>query len=87
MFPFAVFLGAAAAVVLRTGVLARWLGRIGVALGLVVGGLAAGSIAGLDIGPADQVVFRLVAARLAALAFGVAWPLPSAATRVDQALD
>jgi hypothetical protein len=49
LFPFAAFLGAAAAVVLRTGVLVRWLGGVRVAFGLVVGVLAAGSIAGLDI--------------------------------------
>ena len=87
LFPFAVFLGAAAAVVLRTGVLPRWLGGVGVAFGLVVGVLAAGSIAGLDIGPADQVVFLLVSAWLVVLAFGVGWPLPSAARQVDEAVD
>lgn len=87
LFPFAVFLGAAGAVVLRTGVLARWLGWVGVAFGSVVGVLAAGSIVGLDIGPADQVVFLVVSAWLAVLAFGVGWPLPSAARRVDQAVD
>jgi hypothetical protein len=87
LFPFAVFLGAAASVVLRTGVLPRWLGWVGVAFGLVVGVLAAGSIAGVDIGPADQVVFLLVVAWLAVLAFGVGWPLPSAARRGDEALD
>jgi hypothetical protein len=86
LFPFAVFLGAAGAVVVRTGVLARWLGWVGLAFGLVVGVLAAGLIAGLDIGPADQVVFLVVAAWLAVLAFGVGWPLP-AARRVDEALD
>jgi hypothetical protein len=86
LFPFAVFLGAAGAVVLRTGVLARWLGWVGLAFGLVVGVLAAGLIVGLDIGPADQVVFLVVAAWLAVLAFGVGWPLP-AARRVDEALD
>jgi hypothetical protein len=87
LFPFAVFLGAAGAVVLRSGVLAGWLGWVGVAFGLLVGVLAAGSIAGLDIGPADQVVFLLVAAWLAVLAFGVGWPLPSPAGRVDEAVD
>ena len=78
LFSFAAFLGATASAVLRTGVLARWLGWVGLALGLVVGVLAAGSIAGLDIRPPDQVVFLLVAAWLA---FGVGWPLPSAARR------
>jgi hypothetical protein len=87
LFPFAVFLGAAGGVVVRTRVLARWLGWVGVAFGLVVGVLAAGSIVGVDIGPADQVVFLLVVAWLAVLALGVGWPLPSAARRVDQALD
>lgn len=74
-------------VVLRTGVLARWVGWVGLALGLVVGVLAVGSIAGLDIGPADQVVFLLVAAWLAVVAFGVGWPRPSTARRVDEAVD
>ncbi|HZA85031.1 MAG TPA: hypothetical protein VFC13_26720 [Actinomycetes bacterium] len=87
LFPLAVLLGAAGAVVVRSGVLARWLGWVGVAFGLLVGVLAAGSIAGLDSGPADQVVFLLVAAWLAVLAFGVGWPLPSVANRVDEALD
>jgi hypothetical protein len=87
LFPFAVFLGAAASMVLRTGVLPRWLGWVGLVFGLVVGVLAAGSIAGVDIGPADQVVFLLVVAWLAVLAFGVGWPLPSAAGRVDEAVD
>lgn len=87
LFPFAVFLMAAAAVVLRTGVLPRWLGWAGVAFGLLVGLLAVGSIAGLDIGAADQVVFLLVAAWVAVLAFGVGWPLPSAAGAADEALE
>jgi hypothetical protein len=87
LFPFAMFLAAAAAVVLRTGALPRWLGWIGVVLGLLVGVLAVGSIVGLDIGPADQVVFLLVAAWVAVLAFGVGWPLPSAAGRADEVVD
>jgi hypothetical protein len=87
LFPFAVLLLAAAAVVLGTGVLPRWLGWVGAAFGLLVGVLAAGSIAGLDIGPADQVVFLLVAAWIAVLAFGVGWPLPSTAGRADEALE
>jgi hypothetical protein len=87
LFPFAVFLGAAGAVAVRTGVLARWLGWVGVAFGLLVGVLAAALIAGLDVGPTDQVVFLVVAAWLAVLAFGVGWPLPSAARRVDEAMD
>jgi hypothetical protein len=49
--------------------------------------LAVGSIVGLDIGPADQVVFLLVAAWVAVLAFGVGWPLPAAARQVDEAVD
>jgi hypothetical protein len=87
LFPFAVFLGAAAAVLLRTGALPRWVGWVGAAFGLLVGVLAVGSIAGLDIGPADQVVFLLVAAWVAVLAYCLGWPLPSAAGRVDEALD
>lgn len=87
LFPFAVFLAAAAAALLRTGALPRWLGWVGAAFGLLVGVLAVGLIAGLDIGPADQVVFLLVAAWVAVLAFCLGWPLPSAAGRVDEALD
>jgi hypothetical protein len=87
LFPLAVFLGAAGAVVVRTEVPARWLGWVGVAFGVLVGVLAAGSVAGLDIGPADQVVFLLVAAWLAVLALGIGWPLRSAARRVDEAVD
>jgi hypothetical protein len=37
----------------------------------------------LNIGAADQVVFLLVAV----LAFGVGWPLPSAAGGADEALE
>lgn len=84
LFPFAVFLGATAAVLLRTGVLARWLGWVGAAFGLLIGVLAVGTVAGLDIGPADQVVFLLVAAWVAVLAFSLGWPLPSVTGRVDR---
>jgi hypothetical protein len=87
LFPFAVFLAAAAAAMLRTGALPRWLGWVGAAFGLLVGLLAVGSMAGLDIGPADQVVFLLVAAWVAALAYWLGWPLPSAAGRADEAVD
>jgi hypothetical protein len=86
LFPFALFLGVTAAVLLRTGVLPRWLGWVGAAFGLLIGLLAVGTVAGLDIGPADQVVFLLVAAWVAVLAFSLGWPLPSAAGRVDRAL-
>lgn len=85
LFPFAVFLIAVAAVVVGSGVLPRWLGWVGVAFGLLVGVLAVGSIAGLDIGAADQVIFLLVAAWVAVLALGVGRPLPSAAGRADEA--
>jgi hypothetical protein len=84
LFPFAVFLGVTAAVLLRTGVLPRWLGWVGAAVGLLIGVLAVGTVAGLDIGPADQVVLLLVAAWVAVLAFCLGWPLPSAAGRVDR---
>jgi hypothetical protein len=87
LFPFAVFLGAAAVVLLRTRVLPRWLGWVGATFGLLVGVLAVGVVAGLDIGPADQVVFLLVAAWVAVLAFCLGWPLPSAAGRAEEALD
>jgi hypothetical protein len=85
LFPFAVFLMTAAMVLLRSGVLPRWLGWVGMTSGLLVGVLAVGSIAGLDLGAADQVVFLLVAAWVAVLALGVGWPLPSAAGRADEA--
>jgi len=61
------------------------LGRGGV--GLVVGVLAVGLVAGLDIGPADQAVLLLVAAWVAVLAYCLGWPLPSATGRADEALD
>ena len=87
LFPFAVFLLAAATVLLRSGVLPRWLGWVGAVFGLLVGVLAVGVIAGLDIGAAEQVVLLLVAAWVAMLAFSVGWPLPSATGRADEALD
>jgi hypothetical protein len=87
LFPFAVFLAAAAAVLLRSGVLPRWLGWVGAAFGLLVGVLAVGVVAGLDIGPADQVVFLVVAAWVAVLAFCLGWPLPAAGGRTDEAKD
>jgi Na+/melibiose symporter-like transporter len=83
LFPFALFLAVTAAVLLRTGVLPRWLGWVGAALGLLIGVLAVGTVAGLDIGPADQVIFLLVAAWAAVVAFGLGWPLSSAAGQVD----
>jgi hypothetical protein len=84
LFPLALFLGATAAVLLRTGALPRWLGWVGAAFGLLIGVLAVGTVAGLDVGPADQVVFLLVAAWVAVLAFSLGWRLPSAAGRVDR---
>jgi hypothetical protein len=75
LFPFAVFLAAAA---LRAGTRPRWLVWAGVAAAAVVGALAVGSVAGLDAGPAGEVVFLLVSAWVAALAWSVGWP---AATR------
>jgi hypothetical protein len=74
LFPFAVFLAAVAAVLLRTGTLPRWLAWVGLAFGLLVGVLAVGSVAGLDIGSVDQVVVSLVAAWVAVLAFCLGWP-------------
>jgi hypothetical protein len=87
LFPFAVFLLMAATVLLRSGLRPGWLGWVGAVFGLLVGVLAIGSIAGLDIGAAEQVVFLLVAAWVAVLAFGIGWPLPSAANRADEALE
>jgi hypothetical protein len=76
LFPLAVFLAAAA--LLHAGTLPRWLTWAGVAVGLLVGVLAVGAIAGLDIGPGEQEVFLLVSAWVAVLAWSVGWPLPSA---------
>ena len=87
LFPFAAFLVAAAAVLLRTGVLPRWLGWVGAALGLAVGVLAVGPIVGLDIEPMDRAIFLLALAWVAVLAFCLGWRLPSAAGRAGAALD
>jgi hypothetical protein len=76
LFPFAVFLAAAA--LRHAGALPRWLAAAGVAAGLLVGGLAVGTIVGLDIGPGGQLVFLLVSAWVAVLAWSVGWPRPSA---------
>jgi hypothetical protein len=86
LFPFAAFLAAAAMVLVRTRVLPGWLGWIGAALGLVVGLLAAGSIVGLDIEPADQAILVLALVWVAALAICLDW-LPSASRRAGEALD
>jgi hypothetical protein len=87
LFPFAVLLAAAAVVLLRTGVLPRWLGWVGAALAVLVGILAAGLPAGLDIEPLDQAIALLALAWVAGLAFCLGWPLASAAGRAGQALD
>jgi hypothetical protein len=87
LFPFAVFLAAAAVVLLRTRVLPRWLGWVGAGLAVLVGVLAAGLPAGLDIEPLDQAIALLALAWVAGLAFSLGWPLASAAGRAGQALD
>jgi hypothetical protein len=87
LFPFAAFLAAAAMVLIRTRVLPGWLGWIGAVLGLVVGLLAAGSIVGLDIEPADQAILVLALVWVAALAICLDWLLPSAPRRAREALD
>ena len=79
LFPFAVFLAAAA--LGRAGVLPRWLQLAGAALAVLVGLLAVGATAGLDLGAAAQPVFLASSAWVAALAFATGWPLPSAAGR------
>jgi hypothetical protein len=86
LFPFAAFLAAAAMAVVRTRVLPGWLGWIGAVLGLIVGLLAAGSIVGLDIEPADQAILVLALVWVAALAICLDWP-PSASRRAGEALD
>jgi hypothetical protein len=83
LFPFAVFLAAAA--LLRAGTRPRWLARSGVAAAAVVGALAVASVAGLDAGAAGQVVFLLVSAWVAALAWSVGRPVASAAGRAAPA--
>jgi hypothetical protein len=87
LFPLAAVLAAAAMVLIRTRVLPGWLGWIGAALGLVVGLLAAGSIVGLDIEPADQAILVLALVWVAALAICLDWLLPSASRRTGEALD
>ena len=87
LFPFAVFLAAAAVVLLRTGVLPGWLGWVGASLAILVGVLGVELPAGLVIGPLDQVISLLALAWVAGLAFSLGWPLPSAAGRTGQALD
>ena len=82
LFPFAVFLAAAA--LLRAGTRPRWLAWAGVAAALVVAVLGVVSVAGLDA-EAGQVVFLLVSAWAAVLAWSVGWPLPSAAGRTTPA--
>ena len=71
----------------RTRVLPGWLGWIGAALGLIVGLLAAGSIVGLDVAPADQAILVLALVWVAALAICLDWLLPSAFRRAGEALD
>jgi hypothetical protein len=87
LFPFAVFLAAAAVVLLRTRVLPGWLGWVGAALAVLLGVLAIGLPAGLDIAPLDQAIALLALVWVAGLAFCLGWPLPSAAGRAGQALD
>jgi hypothetical protein len=87
LFPFAVFLAAAAVVLLRTRVLPGWLGWVGAALASLVGVLAVGLPAGLDIAPLDQAIALLALAWVAGLAVSLGWPLASAAGRAGQAVD
>jgi hypothetical protein len=87
LFPFAVFLAAAAVVMLRTRVLPGWLGWVGAALAVLVGVLAVGLPAGLDIAPLDQAIALLALAWVAGLAVSLGWPLPSAAGRAGQVVD
>jgi hypothetical protein len=87
LFPFAVFLAAAAVVLLRTGVLPRWLGWVGAGLAALIGLLGVGLPAGLDLAPLDQAIALLALAWVAGLAFCLGWPLASAAGRAGQALD
>jgi hypothetical protein len=87
LFPVAVFLAAAAVVLLRTRVLPGWLGWVGAGLAVLVGALAVGLPAGLDIAPLDQAIALLALAWVAGLAVSLGWPLASAAGRAGQAVD
>jgi hypothetical protein len=87
LFPFAVLLAAAAVVLLRTRVLPGWLGWVGAGLAALIGLLAVGLPAGLDIAPLDQAIALLALAWVAGLAFCLGWPLASAAGRAGQAVD
>jgi hypothetical protein len=87
LFPFAVFLAAVAVVLLRTRVLPGWLGWVGAGLAVLVGALAVGLPAGLDIAPLDQAIALLALAWVAGLAVSLGWPLASAAGRAGQAVD
>jgi hypothetical protein len=87
LFPFAVLLAAAAVVLLRTRVLPGWLGWVGAGLAVLVGVLAAGLPAGLDIAPLDQAIALLALAWVAGLAVSLGWPLASPAGRPGQAVD
>jgi hypothetical protein len=79
LFPFAVFLATAA--LGQAGTLPRWLDRAGAALAVLVGLLAVGATAGLDLDPAAQPVFLASSAWVAVLALATGWPLPAVAGR------
>jgi hypothetical protein len=85
LFPFAVFLAAAASQRAAARPRPRWLAWAGVAAALVAAVLGVVSVAGLDADAAGQVVFLLVSAWVAVLAWSVGWPLPSAAGRTRPA--
>jgi hypothetical protein len=79
LFPFAVFLAAAA--LGHAGTLPRWLGWAGSALAVLVALLAVGATADLDLDPAGPLVFLASSAWVAVLAFATGWPLPSVVGR------
>ena len=79
LFPFAVFLAAAA--LGHAGTLPRWLRWVGSALAVLVALLAVGAPADLDLDPAGPPVFLASSAWVAVLAFATGWPLPSVAGR------
>ncbi|MFL6226108.1 MAG: hypothetical protein ACJ75K_25630, partial [Actinomycetes bacterium] len=87
LIPLAVLMAAAAVVLLRTRVLPGWLGWVGAGLAVLVGALAVGLPAGLDIAPLDQAIALLALAWVAGLAVSLGWPLASAAGRAGQAVD
>jgi hypothetical protein len=80
-------MAAAAAVLLGTGALPRWLGWVGAALGWLSARVLSVWSPDSTSGPPITQCSFLMAAWVAVLAFCLGWPLPSATGRADEALD